>query len=284
MEMSRIFYVNLTFVLGNFPVIFLLIGFAGFFNDTAVAARSSLFPAVMGMTEASVSPLSAALFGVHGVQIPQSVITPTTIVFFALGGLLLFTLGPITCGITRILRSLVKGEPVFFFQDMRDTIKKNLRQSILIGLLDGIFLLLIVYDISFFKALVDYGGSSFLNGIMFWASIFIAFCYLIMRMYIYPLLITFRLSIPKIIKNAFLFTFLGFGRNLLALVACIFVIVLNLMLALVFLPLGIMLPIIFTFGLILFIMTYAAWPKIDEVMIKPYYYPDGTPRPMDDEN
>jgi hypothetical protein len=26
-------------------------------------------------------------------------------------------------------------------------------------------------------------------------------------------------------------------------------------------------------------MTYAAWPKIDEVMIKPYYYPVGTPKP-----
>lgn len=282
MEMTRIFYVNLTFILGNFPVIFLLIGFAGFYNDTAVSARSSLFPAVLSMAEASASPLSAALFGVHGVQIPQSVITTTTTVFFILGGLLLFTLGPVTCGVTRILRSVVKGEPVFFFQDIKDTIKKNLRQSIIIGVLDSVFMMLIVYNIRFFKALVDYGGSSFVNGIMFWATIFIAFCYLIMRMYIYPLLITFRLSIVKILKNAFIFTFLGFGRNLLALLAIAFVIAFNLMLAVLLPPVGVLLPIIFTFGLIMFIMTYAAWPKIDEIMIKPYYYPDGTPRPEGD--
>ncbi len=283
MEISRIFYVNITFILGNFPVIFLLIGFAGFFNDTAVSARSSLFPAVAGMTEASVSPLSAALFGVHGVQIPQSVRTTTTTVFLALGALLLLTIGPVTCGLTRILRNLVKGEPTFFFQDFIDTIKKNLRQALIIGALDGIFLILIAYDILFFKAQVDYGGSTFVNGLMFWVSIFIAFCYLIMRMYIYPMLITFRLSIPKILKNAFIFTFLGIGRNTLALVACILVIVLNLMIAIVIMPIGIILPIIFTFGCIMFIMTYAAWPKIDEIMIKPYYYPDGTPRPANED-
>ena len=284
MEFSRFVHVNLTFIIGNFPIIFLLIGFAGYFNDLAVAARSSLFPSVAAMTQASVTPLSAALFGVHGVQLPQSVNTTATIVFYCLGALMLLTLGPVTCGLTKILRSIVKGEPVFFFQDFFETIRKNLRQSIIMGALDGVFLIMIVYDVLFFKTQVEYGGSTFGNGLMFWISVFIALCYLIMRMYMYPLLITFRLSIPKILKNAFLFTFLSFGRNLLALVGIVFVLALNLMLAVIFLPLGIMLPIVLTFGVVMFIMTYAAWPKIDEVMIKPYYYPDGTPKPTGAED
>ena len=278
MEFSRIFHVNLAFIIGNFPIVFILIGFAGFFNDTAMAARSSLYPAVVGMTEGAASPLSAAIFGVHGAQLPQSVQTTTTLVFFILGALLLFTLGPVTCGLTRIFRSVVKGEPVFFFHDMFETIKKNWRQSLIMGFLDGVFLVLISYDILFFKAQVDYANSSFMSGLMFWASIFIAFCYLIMRMYMYPMLITFRLSIPKIIKNAFVFTFLGLGRNVLALLAIACVIIFNFMIAIVFLPLGIMMPMMLTFGMIMFIMTYTAWPKIDEVMIKPYYHPDGTPK------
>lgn len=279
MEFSRIFHVNLMFIVGNFPIIFLLIGMAGFFNDTAVAARSSLYPAVVGMTEASVSPLSAALFGVHGAQLPQSVQTTTTLVFFILGALLLFTIGPVTCGLTRIMRSVVKGEPIFFFRDFFETIKKNWRQALIMGFIDGVFLIVIVYDILFFKAQVDYANSSFVSGIMFWSSIFIAFCYLIMRMYIYPMLITFRLSIPKILKNAFVFVFLGLGRNVLALLAIASVIIFNFMIAIVFLPIGLILPMFLTFGMIMYIMTYTAWPKIDDVMIKPYYYPDGTPRP-----
>jgi len=283
MEFSRILPINIVFILGNFPIIFLMIGFAGYFNDTAVVARSSLFPAVSSMANTAATPLSAALFGVHGVQIPQSVTTATTIVFFVLGALILFTIGPVTCGLTRILRNIVKGEPVFFFQDFFSTIKKNLRQAIIVGFLDGVFLMLIIYDIRFFKIQVEYGGSTFVNGLMFWISIFIALCYLIMRMYIYPMLITFRLSIGKILKNSFIFTFLGFGRNLLALLGCAIVILLNLMIAVIYVPLGIMIPIIVTFGIILFIMTYAAWPKIDEIMIKPYYYPDGTPRPSAEE-
>ena len=282
MEFSRLFPINITFILGNFPIIFLMIGLAGYFNDTTIAARSSLFPSVAGMTSASVSPLSAALFGVHGVQVPQSVNTTLTTVFFVLGALTLLTFGPVTCGLTRILRNIVKGDPVFFFQDFIDTIKKNLLQSILMGALDCLFVGLIAYDILFFKAQVDYGGSSFANGIMFWASIFLAFCYLIMRMYIYPMLITFKLSIPKILKNAFIFTFIGMKRNLPALLAMAFVIILNFMIAVVFLPIGVVLPMVFTIGILMFISTYAAWPKIDEIMIKPYYYSDGTPRPEED--
>lgn len=283
MEFSRLFPINITFILGNFPIIFLMIALAGYFNDTAVAARSSLFPSVVGMTEASVSPLSAALFGVHGVQVPQPVNTTMTTVFFVLGALTLLTFGPVTCGLTRILRNIVKGEPVFFFQDFKDTIKKNLLQSVLIGVLDCLFIGLIAYDIAFFKAQVEYGGSSFVNGIMFWASIFLAFCYLIMRMYIYPMLITFKLSIPKIIKNAFIFTFIGMKRNLLALLAIAFVIIVNFMIAVVYPPIGIVLPMVFTISVLMFISTYAAWPKIDEIMIKPYYYADGTPRPAEDD-
>ena len=152
MEFSRIFHVNLMFIVGNFPLVFLLIGMAGFFNDTAVAARSSLYPTVVGMTEAAVSPLSAAIFGVHGTQLPQSVQTTTTLVFFILGALMLLTIGPVTCGLVRVMRSVVKGEPVFFFRDFFETIKKNWRQSIIMGFLDGVFLIVIAYDILFFKA------------------------------------------------------------------------------------------------------------------------------------
>ena len=39
MEFSRLFPINITFIIGNFPIVFLMIGLAGFFNDTTVAVR-----------------------------------------------------------------------------------------------------------------------------------------------------------------------------------------------------------------------------------------------------
>ena len=67
-------------------------------------------------------------------------------------------------------------------------------------------------------------------------------------------------------------------RNILALLGIAFVMIANFMLAVVYPPMGIVVPMVLTIAVLMFISTYAAWPKIDEVMIKPYYHADGTPR------
>ena len=84
-------------------------------------------------------------------------------------------------------------------------------------------------------------------------------------------MITFDLSVYKIFKDAFLLSFLGFKRNLLALVGIIAVISLNLFICTVFLPIGIMLPIILTIAVLMFIAGYASYPVIKKYMIDPYY-------------
>ena len=100
-------------------------------------------------------------------------------------------------------------------------------------------------------------------------SIIVLCFYLMMRNYFYLLLITFDLSIWKIIKNSLIFTLLGFKRNIVAFIGMLLVVGLEILIFGIFIPLGIIFPFIFLFSLPMFFGVFAAYPKIKEIMIDP---------------
>lgn len=265
---STIMTVNLMLIVGNFPLFLFFLVLAGYFSITTVAPASPLFPVIYGALQyTDPTPASAALFGIHGAQSLVRLFSTTDYILMAVGAfLLLFTFGPTHCGAVYIFRQIVRGEPVFLWADFKDTIRKNWKQGLLLGILDLLFLALIVYDIFFFYANLG----SFLASVLFWASIFIGIFYLMMRMYIYLMCVTFDLKTFKLLKNALIFSLLGFKRNILALLGIALTIGVNFLLLVIWFPLGFIAPFILTVGIILFMMTYAAWPKIKEIMVDPY--------------
>jgi len=266
-----LFKLNMMMVFGNFPLFFGLYALTGNFNRTTITAASSLYPQLYGAVAASggkiISPSFMALYGVHGVPTTTTVLTPLTVVFFALTALMIFTFGFVNVGTTYIMRNRLRGEPVFFFSDFFYVVKKNLRQGLLMGALDLILFAVFAYNIT----LSLFNLNSFLHGIVFFGNIMLLVIYIFMRFYMYILLITFDLSFWKILKNAFIFAFLGGKRNLMAALGIILVLAINYMFMYILLPLGIMLPFLITPALLTFIGMYAAWPKIRQHMIDPYY-------------
>ena len=83
-------------------------------------------------------------------------------------------------------------------------------------------------------------------------------------------MVTFDLPIKKLLKNALIFAVVGFKRNICAFIGIALVIIINFMIAVLYVPIGIVLPLIFTISLCSFMAAYAAWPKIKEIMINPY--------------
>jgi uncharacterized membrane protein YesL len=102
----------------------------------------------------------------------------------------------------------------------------------------------------------------------------IGILYLIMRTYIFPMMITFDLSIRKLLKNALIFTMLGIKRNIVALIGVIAILVVNAALIIGGLSIGFSAPIILPFfylpALLGFVGTYGAYPNIQRYMIDPY--------------
>ncbi len=273
---GRMFSLNLLFVIGNFPIIFIFLALAGFFSEHATSPQSVLFPGLYGAMQAGdPNPVIAALFGIHGVQASVRIFSTTDYVLLGIGAIgLLFTFGLVNCGVAILFRNIVKGEPLFIWQDFIGTIKRNFRQGLLLGIFDLVFLAVIVFDVIYFYANL----SGYFSSVLFWAAIFIGIFYLMMRMYMYLLLVTFDLSIFKILKNSLIFSLLGIKRNLMALLGCAAYLLLNYLLLTIYFPLGFIAPFILTIGLLLYTTTYAAWPKIKQIMVDPYYDENGNPK------
>lgn len=266
-HIGKITSVNMLFLMGIFPVIFLMIGFSGYLNDVVSSPASSIYSVLYGAFQNGGSdPVNAAFYGVHGIHGYLSVTSVASKVMYALGALVVFTFGFANVGTTYILRNLIKGEPVFVWHDFWYAIKRNLKQGFIMGILDVLFLMVLTYDIIFFF----FNMGSYTSSVLFFASILLMAIYLIMRFYIYNVMITFDLSLFKILKNSFIFSALGLKRNLVALLAIVIIFLLDYFLLLVLLPLGIMLPFIFLYGYCAYIASYAAWAKIKEFMIDPY--------------
>ena len=85
-------------------------------------------------------------------------------------------------------------------------------------------------------------------------------------------MVTFDLSIAKILKNSLIFALVGWKRNILALLGIVAAVFLNLMLfsSGFLIPIGIAMPLVALFAVIQYISAYAAWFKIKQIMIDPY--------------
>ena len=197
------------------------------------------------------------------------------ILFLVLALVLLFIFGPINVGSTYILRNMVRREPVFIWSDFWYAIRRNKKQGILFGILDAILIGVLAFDLVYFYKML---GTGFMTDLMFFIVLFITLIYFFMRFYIYIIMVTFDLSIKKILKNSLIFAILGFKRNIMALLGIILMLGINLALLLLLVPLNMMFPIILPVFYLLgfggFMAAYAAYPTIDKYMIKPYNAPE----------
>ena len=266
--------VNLLYVFGNFPVFFLILALTGYTSTTIASPGTGIYSALKGTlyfatsgSPAVNSPVIASLNGVFGKQAIVSVPSVLTWVLFGLSLLLIVTFGPVNVGVTYIVRNLVRGEPLFIWKDFWYAIKRNLKQAMIYGALDLIISGLLIYDLLWFRV----NSSSSVMSFMYFLNFAMIVLYFFMRMYIYPMLITFDLSIFKMFKNAILFSILGIKRNLMCLLGTAIIVIINLGIYFALMPLGILLPVIVTVALLRYTSVYCAYPVIKKYMIDPYY-------------
>ncbi len=267
-KFTRLVTVNMFYILGNFPIFFLLLAMSGNLDRPSFAPAYKMFAPIYGVLQHEGSPLTSALFGMFGTQSEIGFTTIATQIALWLSLLILLTFGLVNVGTTYILRNMIKGEPIFMWSDFWYAIKRNLRQGLIMGILDAVLCFLAVYDIVFFY--YNTGVSGMMN-FMFYASLLIAVVWFWMRFYIYNLMVTFDLSIFKILKNALIFSVIGFKRNFMATIGIAAMLFLTYVVMMLALPIGIIIPFVLLFADCSYMSCYAAFPKIKEIMIDPYY-------------
>ena len=263
----QIVTLNLMTVALNFPVFFVLLGLTGNY-DIRFRAPASMMYQTMYAAMGNKSPVYMALYGIFGSEMNSGYPSTTTYVLYALGLLVLLTFGISCTAIVYMMRNYTTATHVDIVGDYFRIIGKNWRQALPMGIIDIGLMFLLIYDVYFFRFNMN---QSFFMQAFFWVALIIAAIYFMMRYYMYLILVTFKLSIRKIVKNSFILALVGIKRNIAATLAILLVFVINYLLFLFITPIGAALPFILTFGLCCFIATYAAYPVVKTFMIDPYY-------------
>lgn len=200
----------------------------------------------------------------------QAYNSPVTIIMICLLAFHVLTYGWQKVGATYIMRNLVRGEGVFIISDFFYAIKKNFKQGFILGVIDCIICGVLYFDFTYLSQMpVD----DVMANIMYFVIVALVIIYLAMRFYMYLLLVTFNIKLTKLLKNSFIFAFLGMKRNLMAglgiLLMAGLVVVLNIFLMQFNIAVGLIIPFLFFMGVMAFMYNYAAYPVIKKYMIDP---------------
>ena len=263
-KLGKLMSANMLFIFGNFPIFFLIIAMSGILSADSYAPLNQQWSVLQGAMLFEQSAEMSSYISIFGTKVTVNVINTPTIVFFALGLLIVFTIGFTKVGTSYIYRNIVLGDPIFPFSDFFYIIRRNWKQALIFGILDSLFIAMFAYNIYFLY--VNYSASS-MNSVMLFFTICMATIYWIARNYAYQMIFTFKLKLTKIIKNSLYFVILGIKRNVVGVLFSLLLVGLNVLLFLLYMPIGIILPFIITISLLDFIGVYASYPNIDKYMV-----------------
>ena len=269
---GKIMSVNIFMVLGNFPLVFLIATLSGFTKEQGLLPSFDVFQNLAGyFANTTPSAHSMALFAQEGLQTVVYKPTTLTYIFYAISAITLFSFGMVNVGTAYILRNIAKGDPVFLWSDFWYAVKRNWKQALPFGIIDAGISVLLVWNI--YSMFISSNGGYFTNT-MFWCNVVLLVLYFVMRYYIYIQMVTFKLTVFKILKNSMIFALLGFKRNIVALLGILAGLFIETLCVVgvggILLPFGIALPFIILFSAFAYMKVYAAYFKIKEIMIDPY--------------
>ncbi len=123
------------------------------------------------------------------------------------------TTGPVQAGFTYVLRNYSREEHSFIWGDFKENIVKNFKQGMIITVIDIIAMVIFSIAINVYSSMA--GMLSVFGTTFILVSVVI---FLIMHLYIYPMLVTVNLSIKSIYRNALIFSVMKLIPNVLMLI------------------------------------------------------------------
>ncbi len=203
---------------------------------------------------------------------PENLFNDTVMKFVLLTVMMcvpMITTGPAQAGLTYILRNYSREEHAFIWGDFKDAAKSNFRQSLIVSTINFFVTFLTLLSIRAYWILIDMGQIPGTLGLIGLAVMFLLLIlFACMNIYIYPLMVTFELSLKQLYKNALIFAVIKFLPNIGILLLIAFLVFLSFGLIIPFNPLIGFIPYIFlTLSLNGFITNFYAYPKLKKYII-----------------
>ena len=128
---------------------------------------------------------------------------PVSVIFFLLMIPCLMLAGPATAATAYIIRNWARDEHSWVWTDFKDAWKQNWKQGMQVMLINGIVLMLFSVNLVFYGKMAS---NSLIFLVMYYFMIMIGIVYAMMNMFIFPMIVTYRLKLKQIFKNAFILT------------------------------------------------------------------------------
>lgn len=199
---------------------------------------------------------------------------------YCLFALPILTFGIAESGLTYICRAAAQDQHSFGASDFWDTVKKNWKQSLIAGLIDGVIYAILGFDIYYAYGCLMQPEVSLWDYLYFGIALMILLIFRFSANYRYTILISFKMKLTQIYKNSFIFAMAGLGANIIIAVAQLTCYALAILLVVTFNYYGGALVLI---GYVLlfpafrcYVRQYCTFPAIKKHMIDPYYaeHPD----------
>ena len=156
---------------------------------------------------------------------------------------------------------------MLFRSDFKDKFKENFKQAALYNLIYTAVTTVIVVAAWFYFRQSAQSMFYYIPLVLSLACLLIV---TFMNLYMYTMIVTFRMTLRQMLKNAFIFSVLGIKTNLITFLidgALIALLVL-------FFPVTLLFIAIFACSTIAFIATFNVYPRIEKYMIAPQQEPD----------
>ena len=260
--------VNLVYVLTSIPT-FLLVFFLTGLVSSAILDVPSLQSMLQNLAQQTAENMGDSNLMTQ--QLNQMIVIFDLFMRFVLTYLfvILWGMGPATAGLTYVLRNFAREEHAWIWSDFKDALKSNFKQSAIVFLID------LVVFVLFYVAFAFYLQMSGFLGAMRYVIVVIAIIYTMMHFYLYPMMVTFQLSLKDLYRNALLFAIGKLPSNLLILAILLLIHVGSVLMAINFggsyfmliLFVILLLEILILQSFSAFIVNFHAYPKMKKYMI-----------------
>lgn len=166
----------------------------------------------------------------------------------------------ITPGLTYILRNYARQEHAFIWSDFIENIKKNLKQSLTIGIIDFSVYALMIFSVYFYHYQIKENSFYYVPFII---SIVFTLIFTFMQYYIFVMLVTFELTTKQLLKNALIFSIAGLGRNIIITFFCGLLAIAVYLLS----PISYLFVPFILISTVGFIIVFNSWPLINKLLM-----------------
>ncbi len=195
------------------------------------------------------------------VSIPSYILIPLVLISA-------IAIGPLNCGIAYCMRNHAREDHAWF-TDMFVRAWRNKKQGLIFGFIDfAVVLSTLIYVLSPDSLGLPAGMFTYLR----YLGIAIFIIYMVMRWYIYQMIVTFNLNIRGLLKNAWMFVLLGAGRNLVAVIGSLLLIAFFLLFPVYYpyaMPYFIPIIIMLFWGLLMFLAVFSTYPVMHRYLVAP---------------